>query len=197
MRLARRKVLTRDMNCIETLARVDTLCVDKTGTITESAMQADDPLPLTENEPLDEILASFYAGEQPDNDTGRALAARFGQGGTGWFGQCSVPFNTAYKYSALRIFGAQGCYVVGAPDAGGVRAGEFADKLVPLLAQGRRVLLLAKYNAALPDPPAALDPAQLEFLALLPLQNRIRENAPQDLPLLCQAGCGGQGHFGR
>ena len=85
MRLARRKVLTRDMNCIETLARVDTLCVDKTGTITESAMQADDPLPLAENEPLDEILASFYAGEQPDNDTGRALAARFGQGGTGWF----------------------------------------------------------------------------------------------------------------
>ena len=99
MRLARRKVLTRDMNCIETLARVDTLCVDKTGTITESAMQADNPLPLAENEPLDAILASFYAGEQPDNDTGRALAARFGQGGTGWFARCSVPFNTAYSFN--------------------------------------------------------------------------------------------------
>ena len=188
MRLARRKVLTRDMNCIETLARVDTLCVDKTGTITESAMQADDPLPLAENEPLDEILASFYAGEQPDNDTGRALAARFGQGGTGWFAQCGVPFNTAYKYSA-KDFGAQGCYVVGAPDVlAGVRAGEFADKLAPLLAQGRRVLLLAKYNAALPDPPAALDPAQLEFLALLPLQNRIRENAPKTFRYFAKQG---------
>ena len=188
MRLARRKVLTRDMNCIETLARVDTLCVDKTGTITESAMQADDPLPLAENEPLDEILASFYAGEQPDNDTGRALAARFGQGGTGWFTQCGVPFNTAYKYSA-KDFGAQGCYVVGAPDVlAGVRAGEFADKLAPLLAQGRRVLLLAKYNAALPDPPAALDPAQLEFLALLPLQNRIRENAPKTFRYFAKQG---------
>jgi len=180
MRLARRKVLTRDMNCIETLARVDTLCVDKTGTITESAMQADDPLPLAENEPLDEILASFYAGEQPDNDTGRALAARFAQ--------CGVPFNTAYKYSA-KDFGAQGCYVVGAPDVlAGVRAGEFADKLAPLLAQGRRVLLLAKYNAALPDPPAALDPAQLEFLALLPLQNRIRENAPKTFRYFAKQG---------
>ena len=188
MRLARRKVLTRDMNCIETLARVDTLCVDKTGTITESAMQADDPLPLAENAPLDAILASFYAGEQPDNDTGRALAARFGQGGTGWFAQCSVPFNTAYKYSA-KDFGAQGCYVVGAPDVlAGVRAGEFADKLAPLLAQGRRVLLLAKYNAALPDPPAALDPAQLEFLALLPLQNRIRENAPKTFRYFAKQG---------
>ena len=151
-------------------------------------MQADDPLPLTENEPLDAILAGFYAGEQPDNDTGRALAARFGQGSTGWFARRSVPFNTAYKYSA-KDFGAQGCYVVGAPDVlAGVRAGEFADKLAPLLAQGCRVLLLAKYNAALPDPPAALDPAQLEFLALLPLQNRIRENAPKTFRYFAKQG---------
>ena len=87
---------------------------------------------------------------------------------------CTIPFNTAYKYSA-KDFGAQGCYVVGAPDVlAGSRTGELADRLTPLLAQGRRVLLLAKYNGTLPDPPAALDPAQLEFLALLPLQNRIR-----------------------
>ena len=188
MRLAKRRVLTRDMNCIETLARVDTLCVDKTGTITESAMQADDPLPLAENAPLDEILHAFYAGEQPDNDTGRALTDRFGQGGTGWFAVRTVPFNTAYKYSA-KDFGAQGCYVVGAPDIlAGPRAGELTGALSPLLAQGRRVLLLAKYNAALPDPPAALDAAQLEFLALLPLQNRIRENAPKTFRFFARQG---------
>ena len=70
----------------------------------------------------------------------------------------------------------------------GVRAGEFADKLAPLLAQGRRVLLLAKYNGTLPDPPAALDPAQLEFLALLPLQNRIRENAPKTFRFFAKQG---------
>ena len=97
MRLARRKVLTRDMNCIETLARVDTLCVDKTGTITESTMQADDPLPLAENTPITEILSAFYAGEQSDNDTARALTARFGQGGTAWAAVRTIPFNTAYK----------------------------------------------------------------------------------------------------
>ena len=188
MRLAKRRVLTRDMNCIETLARVDTLCVDKTGTITESAMQADDPLPLAENAPLDEILHAFYAGEQPDNDTGRALTDRFGQGGAGWFAVRTVPFNTAYKYSA-KDFGAQGCYVVGAPDIlAGPRAGELTGALSPLLAQGRRVLLLAKYNAALPDPPAALDAAQLEFLALLPLQNRIRENAPKTFRFFARQG---------
>ena len=74
----------------------------------------------------------------------------------------TIPFNTAYKYSA-KDFGAQGCYVVGAPDVlAGSRAGELADRLTPLLAQGRRVLLLAKYNGTLPDPPAALDPATAE-----------------------------------
>lgn len=188
MRLARRKVLTRDMNCIETLARVDVLCVDKTGTITESTMQADDPLPLAENAPVSEILAAFYAGEQPDNDTGRALTARFGQGSTPWLAVRSIPFNTAYKYSA-KDFGAHGCYVVGAPDVlAGSRAAEFADVLSPLLAQGRRVLLLAQYNTALPNPPAALDAAQLEFLALLPVQNRIRENAPKTFRYFAKQG---------
>ena len=188
MRLARRKVLTRDMNCIETLARVDTLCVDKTGTITESTMQADDPLPLAENTPITEILSAFYAGGQPDNDTARALTARFGQGGTAWAAVRTIPFNTAYKYSA-KDFGAQGCYVVGAPDVlAGSRAGELDDRLTPLLAQGRRVLLLAKYSGTLPDPPAALDPAQLEFLALLPLQNRIRESAPKTFRFFAKQG---------
>ena len=188
VRLARRKVLTRDMNCIETLARVDTLCVDKTGTITESTMQADDPLPLAENTPITEILSAFYAGGQPDNDTARALTARFGQGGTAWAAVRTIPFNTAYKYSA-KDFGAQGCYVVGAPDVlAGSRAGELADRLTPLLAQGRRVLLLAKYNGTLPDPTAALDPAQLEFLALLPLQNRIRESAPKTFRFFAKQG---------
>ena len=188
MRLARRKVLTRDMNCIETLARVDVLCVDKTGTITESTMQADDPLPLAENAPVSEILAAFYAGEQPDNDTGRALTARFGQGSTPWLAVRSIPFNTAYKYSA-KDFGAHGCYVVGAPDVlAGSRAAEFANVLSPLLAQGRRVLLLAQYNTALPNPPAALDAEQLEFLALLPVQNRIRENAPKTFRYFAKQG---------
>lgn len=187
VRLARRKVLAQDMNCIETLARVDVLCVDKTGTITESAMEADDPVPLGQA-PLEEILRSYYAAEEPDNDTGRALKARFGGKGLLWPVTGSIPFNTAYKYSA-KSFGDQGVYVVGAPDVlAGARAGEFREQLAPLLQQGRRVLLLARYDGLLPDPPAALDPSRLIFLALLPLQNRIRANAPKTFAYFAQQG---------
>lgn len=178
LRLARRRVLTQDMNCIETLARVDVLCVDKTGTITESTMEADDPVPLGAS-PLEDLLRSYYAAEEPDNDTGRALKARFGKEGHLWPVTGQIPFNTAYKYSA-KSFGEKGVYVVGAPDVlAGPRADEFRAQLAPLLAEGRRVLLLARYHEPLPDPPGTLDPAKLEFLALLPLQNKIRANAPK------------------
>ena len=89
-----------------------------------------------------------------------------------------IPFNTAYKYSA-KSFGAQGVYVVGAPDVlAGARIGELRPRLDPLLEQGCRVLLLARLDAPLPDPPGPLPPEQLTFLALLPLQNRIRASAP-------------------
>ena len=77
VRLAQRKVLAQDMNCIETLARVDVLCVDKTGTITEARMEAGEPLLLTPDAwPQDRVytvLHSIYAGTEPDNDTARAM----------------------------------------------------------------------------------------------------------------------------
>lgn len=195
VRLARKRVLAQDMNCIETLARVDVLCLDKTGTITESAMQADDPLPLPDSEgvPLADILCSFYADETPDNDTARALCARYGQSSPRWRAQSSLPFNTAYKYSA-KDFGANGVYLVGAPDIlAGARGEELQPFLAPLLAEGRRVLLLARCRGELPDGAAPFDPQSLEFLALLPLQNAVRASAP----LFRGAGGGGQGHLRR
>ena len=187
LRLARRRVLTQDMNCIETLARVDVLCVDKTGTITESVMEADAPIPLADG-PLEDILHSYYGAEEPDNDTGRALKARFGQGSGGWPATGQIPFNTAYKYSA-KSFGTHGVYVVGAPNVvAGTRSSEFRSQLTPLLAQGRRVLLLARYDGSLPDPPETLDPERLTFLALLPLQNRIRSSAPKTFAYFAEQG---------
>ena len=182
VRLAQRKVLAQDMNCIETLARVDVLCVDKTGTITEARMEAGEPLLLTPDAwPQDRVytvLHSIYAGTEPDNDTARAMVQRFGkQNGTPWPRQSVVPFNSAYKWSAATF--AEGSFVVGAPEfVAGARYAELAAQVEPLLEKGSRVLLLARCDVE-PDPKVGLDADKLEFVALLPVANRIRPEAPE------------------
>lgn len=190
VRLARRRVLSRDMNCIETLARVDVLCVDKTGTITESAMQAGDPQPLDgiDAAEVEEILRSFYAGTLPDNATARAMGERYGGGAGAWHCVRRIPFQSAYKYSAAD-FGEQGRYVIGAPDIlAGPRFGELQARVEPYLRDGRRVLLLARCREPLPDPAAPLPADSLQFLALVPLQNRIRATAPETFRYFARQG---------
>ncbi|MGN0983866.1 MAG: HAD-IC family P-type ATPase [Gemmiger sp.] len=189
MRLARRKVLAQDMNCIETLARVDVLCVDKTGTITEAAMQADDPVPLpgADEAALETILCNFYAGTRPDNATACALCERFGNKNAQWRRTGQIPFHSAYKYSAA-AFAEQGAFFVGAPEfLAGSRYSELKEYVEPFLQDGRRVLLLA-HGRALPARPEALDPETLDFLALLPLHNRIRASAPETFRYFAQQG---------
>ena len=232
VRLAQRKVLAQDMNCIETLARVDVLCVDKTGTITEARMEAGEPLLLTPDAwPQDRVytvLHSIYAGTEPDNDTARAMVQRFGkQNGTPWPRQSAVPFNSAYKWSAATF--AEGSFVGGGPppknggptpqqapakrgarpkfegvvrpppgggDSGAVGAPEFvagaryaelAAQVEPLLEKGSRVLLLARCDAE-PDPKVGLDADKLEFVALLPVANRIRPEAPETFRYFAEQG---------
>lgn len=120
---------------------MDVLCVDKTGTITESTMQADEPVLLNENTPVTDLLTAFYSGEEPDNDTARALCEKFGQGGSSWFAAAASPLTRPIKYSA-KSFGAQGSYVVGAPDIlAGARLAELRPVLEPAAGPGRRVLL--------------------------------------------------------
>lgn len=76
IRLAQGKVLAQDMNCIETLARVDVLCVDKTGTITEPHMEVGEVVYLDEEKYAEtvvtETLNAFYQSMEADNDTARA-----------------------------------------------------------------------------------------------------------------------------
>ena len=118
IRLARRKVLAQDMNCIETLARVDVLCVDKTGTITETRMEAGEPQVLDETWTMDRVetvLRSLYADTEPDNDTARALCRRFcTEGGERWHRTATVPFSSAWKWSAA-VFRDHGAFVVARP----------------------------------------------------------------------------------
>lgn len=190
VRLARRKVLSRDMNCIETLARVDVLCVDKTGTITEPAMQAGEPQPLNgaDAREIETILQNFYAGTQPDNATARAMCERYANRKNGWHCARRIAFQSAHKYAAAD-FGAHGCYAIGAPDVlAGERYAELQPQVEPYLNDGRRVLLLARCTQPLPDAPAPLAAQSLQFVALLPLQNRIRATAPETFRYFARQG---------
>lgn len=195
-RLARRRVLARDLNCIETLAHVDVLCVDKTGTITEPGMDAGAPVLLDpEAWPaarVERLLRAVFGSQAPENETAAALAARFAADTTcaerRWLVQNRVPFSSAYKWSAVS-FKRHGSYVVGAPEiVAGPRWAQLAPQAEDLLRQGRRVLLLAACDA-LPDPAAgAIDADTLHFIALLPLAARIRSGAREVFSWLAAQG---------
>ena len=178
VRLARNRTLIHEMSAIETLARVDVLCVDKTGTITGPDMEvrevvALDPDSFPESG-IAEILGAFYHAMDPDNDTARAVANRFPDG-PDWPVDSVVPFTSAAKWSAVN-FTDRGAFLLGAPE--NVLAGEFAplEKQTREYArQGCRVLLLAQADSAAEGQISGIViPA-----ALLVLENPIRKNAPK------------------
>ncbi len=176
LKLTRQRVLVQDMNCIESLARVDVLCVDKTGTITEPTMEVSNVIPLVEHDPelLEQVLGAMYGAREPDNDTARAISELFPDRGSM---QCDryLPFSSQTKWSA-GVFGQQ-AYLAGAPEfIMGSAYGEVQEAVEPLAQTGHRVLLVARYDG---DPePGKLDRSLLTPLALLALTNRIREQAP-------------------
>ena len=185
IRLARRKTLVHEMNCIETLARVDVLCVDKTGTITEPGMQVSGVIglhPACSPDQIETILSAFYGAMDRDNATAEALAERFCQA-VPWQARCAIPFSSQTKWSGV-TFAEQGSFVVGAPDI-------LLPPGHPVLAQaearqrqGERVLLLAHTDAPL----TRQKPEKALPLALVLLANRIRPEAPETFHYFAEQG---------
>lgn len=176
LKLTGQKVLVQDMNCIETLARVDMLCVDKTGTITEANMEVDNVIPLTDDPPehLERILSAIYSGAAPENDTARAMAEMFA-GQTDWQCEKRIPFTSRTKWSAA-VFRGQGAFVIGAPEfTMGPRYEELREAVEQWSGLGYRVLLIAQHGSDLGE---ILNPEKLRPLALILLTNRIRPEAP-------------------
>jgi cation-transporting ATPase E len=178
VRLAQNKTLIHEMSAIETLARVDVLCVDKTGTITGPDMEVREVVPLDPDSfpesQLANILGAFYRAMDADNDTAKAVLNRYPDG-PDWPADSVVPFTSAAKWSAVN-FTNQGCFVLGAPE--NVLGGEFAPlekRTQEFARQGCRVLLLAQADgAAEGEISGIVIPA-----ALLVLENPIRKNAPK------------------
>lgn len=196
MRLTRRKVLVRDMNCVETLARVDVVCVDKTGTITEPGMDVQKLISLDEAEystdQLKEMLCAFYTTMEADNDTAIAMKKAFYQegGADGWEPVQVVPFMSENKYSGI-TYARQGSFLVGAPEfILGDRATDIAAFTEPWTNQGMRVLLLAHTSGRIADDEdnIILDKTLIQPVGLVCIANRIREEADKTFQYFAEQG---------
>lgn len=177
LKLARRRVLVQDMNCIETLAHVDILCVDKTGTITEPTMEVVDicrlPNEKYSHEDIEQILAAFYYGQEADNETANAMAKQFAAESS-WIATQRIDFSSETKWAAAD-FGENGRYVIGAPEfILRQKYASFQEMIVPWMQRGCRVLLLAAYSQAFTR---ELQPDHVIPIALIFLSNAIRPDA--------------------
>ncbi len=176
LKLARRKVLVRELPCIEMLARVDTLCLDKTGTITDGSMTVERILPLGKlsEEELKRLIKSVLNATGDDNMTAKALNAYLSET-EAYPSSAAIPFSSARKYSAATLNG-KGTVAIGASEFLFKRVTkEFTAQCDELLAQGLRVLAVGKS-----DKPIAGDSAEgLQPVALIVLHDTIRADAPE------------------
>ncbi len=196
LRLAKDKVMLHDMRSIETLARVDTICVDKTGTITDNSMLVADAVVANDTDD-DELLKSYsvlisdYIGCVPDDNITMQALEDFFKYSTNRTCLSFHAFSSKYKYSAVQFDDAT--YVMGAPEfVLSTNFEEYQDIVNTYSSRGLRVLCFARYyggadgepayeltdeNLSLPVPEGSLSGAICIPLVFILLQNPIRENA--------------------
>ncbi|WP_442784872.1 HAD-IC family P-type ATPase [Arthrobacter sp. CG_A4] len=205
LRLARGKVLIQELAAVEGLARVDVLCLDKTGTLTEGGIVFDGVHELAQPaEPGWERALGWFASDSEANATARCLAAAFENDG-GSPAVSSVPFSSARKWSSVTFDGGSGdrhSWILGAPemvlpddDAGisGRTGAESASEEVlgqagKLAASGLRTLLLAYANSAGLSGDGTTLPAGVRPVVVLTFREQIRPDARQTLAYFREEG---------
>lgn len=184
VRLARKDTLVQQMSATESLAAVDTICVDKTGTLTDGKLRLLG-IEVAEETDADEATAAlgrFAASAGDRNRTLETVAEAFPATPGRVSGE--VPFSSKWKWSGLRLGGVS--YVLGAPD---ILAESGALTLPPGLvrkleeetAAGRRVVAFAQSGEALPDDPAHTPPPRLTPVALVVLEETLRADAAETI----------------
>ncbi len=187
VRLARRRVLVQELPAVEVLARVDVVCVDKTGTLTEGRLAVEEVEALGEGEDHAQALAALVASDPNPNATLNAIGEAFPGPADGWTTHRAVPFSSARKWSAA-AFDGRGTWVLGAPDVllGGEAEGDPVARRAGELAEaGRRVVLLSRTSGDLPDETL---PTGLEPVAIVVLGDRIRATAAATLAYFAEQG---------
>jgi cation-transporting P-type ATPase E len=190
VRLARMDTLVQQMSATESLAAVDTICIDKTGTLTTGELKlvdvevADDSNAAAAHQALARFAAS--AGER--NRTLEAIAAAYPA--TGERVAAEVPFSSEWKWSGLTLGGRRGdTFVLGAPD---VLVSRGAMTLPPVLQRGleentrtgRRVVAFGRASGGLPDDPYSEPPPAVTPLALVVLEETLRPDARETIAFM-------------
>ena len=176
VKLARQNTLVQDLYSLEMLARVDTICFDKTGTITDGRMNVKDTVVLTDNPPYDikTVIGSMLSSLNDNNQTAIALYNYYGQN-TNYFAEYTLPFNSVRKLSAV-TFDKIGTFAFGAPEF--VLSDKYYKSIETQINQyasvGLRVLILAHSNKPIKD-----DATPNDFMpvALILIEDNIRKDA--------------------
>ena len=188
--LARRNVLVQELPAVEGLARVDVICLDKTGTLTEGDLAFSKLLPVkggpADEEELGEVLGAFASDKASKSSTLEAIAESFGAP-DGWEITGRVPFSSLRKWSA-ETFRDRGSWVLGAPEVLMDRTPPdevLKAKVNEIAATGVRVLLLARAGSELAGESL---PEGLQAAALLVFEERVRTDARQTLGYFTEQG---------
>lgn len=177
IRLSKKRTLVQELYCIETLAHVDVICLDKTGTLTEGNMRVSNIIPLESNtfrEPLEDIMADFIYASDDNNATFLALQQYFPNGAQRPLSS-RVPFSSARKWSSVS-FENFGTIVVGAPE---IICPDFifSKDILNQQKHGSRVLLVAYTNDIISDSSLPI----LKPVSLIILTDPIRQDARETL----------------
>jgi cation-transporting ATPase E len=191
VRLARMNTLVQQMAATESLAAVDTVCIDKTGTLTDGTLDlvSVEVADKAQSAAATAALARFVHSAGARNRTLETIAERYP--GKAERVVAEVPFSSSWKWSGLTLDGGPSAtsYVLGAPDV--LRRAGALD-LPPALerslehhtAEGRRVVAFGETSARLPSDPGRQPPPKLEPRALVALQEQLRPDAAETIDFL-------------
>ncbi|MBO5479308.1 MAG: cation-translocating P-type ATPase [Clostridia bacterium] len=183
IRLSRNKVLVQELYCIETLARVDTLCLDKTGTITEGSMEVKEIISKNDKKEMETILSMLAKYSQDNNGTIEAIRDRFHKKVQGKVKK-EIPFSSDKKWSGISFEDGES-YILGAPEYVLKNQFETYKDEIEKYIEDYRVVVLAKSNELLNKESL---PKNLEFLGIVLLTDKIRPQAEKTLEYFKQQG---------